>query len=722
MTDRLFPIHLSSLEWLKFPAEGFSKPVCGIIHHAGESLCGLPLGGIGTGCMDINTDGTFGRASIFNSFVPPREINQPFLALSIGGKVWALSTIPVKGAHPASQIYYWGHYPVADLEFENGSPIQVGLRAWSPFLPGCPELSNTPGSVFQVYLRNTTDNPQSGSITFTFPGMSEAESQSKEFKRTTLEGRVQGVQVTCGKGQGFALGVIMEDELSCQTGGLAGSDWSTLIGTLEPVSNGDPGATLSVEFKLQPGENRQITFLLGWYHPRWVGTEWRHYLHKYSERFSSPSEVAGFLAQQHSSLLKRILAWQQAIYSEEDLPIWLRDQLVNILHTITEDSFWASNSIPREDWCGKMGIFGLTESPRTTPHVAMPSDWYGALPLVFFFPDLACASLRCYAHFQLPNGEIPLGVGSEADLGTPIYHFLHTQNNAVYVDLVDRLWQRDHDDLVLAEFYPVIKKAIEYLITLDRDGDGLLDLEPEPTGNQFYGAWPWHGTSPYVAGFWLASLRMAHRMAETMNDPSFSRTCQLFIERGSQSLEEKLWNGMYYFLYNDPENGLRSDTILSDQLAGQWISFLHGLDPVFPTSHVEKVFEILKRMTISPTRFGLLNAICPDGSIDTTGGTHSKHVFPGENLVVAMTAFYSGNRKMGEEISERVMENIVIRQHAAWDMPNMIEPEEGKITHGTDFYQMMIQWGLPLAYRNQDISAACQEGGLVKQIIRAAAH
>ncbi len=720
MTDHLFPIDLPSLKWLEFPAEGFSSPVCGIIHRAGESLCGIPLGGIGTGCMDLNTEGTLGRASIFNTFVPPREINQPFLALVMEGKVWSLSTVAIPGAQSASQIHYWGHYPVADLEFETDSPVQVGLRAWSPFLPGCSELSNTPGAIFQVQLRNSTVSPQSGSIAFAFPGMNKAESQCDQFERKALLGRAAGVQVTCGKGQGFALGFIGGDGLQYEIGGSTGSDWSTLADHFATASTGDPGATLSVRFDLQPGESRQITFLLGWYHPRWTGTEWRHYLHKYSGRFSSPAEVVEYLAQEHSTILPRILAWQQVIYSKGDLPLWLRDQLVNILHTLTEDSFWASNSIPREDWCGQTGIFGLTESPRSTPHVAMPSDWYGALPLVFFFPDLARASLRCYAHFQLPNGEIPLGVGWGADLGAPIYHFLHTQNNAVYVDLVDRLWQRDHDDSVLAEFYPVVKKAIEYLVSLDRDGDGLLDLEPEPTGNQFYGAWSWYGTSPYVAGFWLAALRMAHRMADAVNDPTFARTCQLFIEQGSRALEEKLWNGEYYLLYNDTITGLRSDTILSDQLAGQWIAFLHGLAPVFPPEHAGKVLDTLKRMTIPAAHYGMLNAIRPDGSIDTTGGTHSEHIFPGENLVVAMTALYSGDQQTGEEIPHRVMENIVIRQHAAWDMPNMVEPAEGKITHGTDFYQMMIQWGLPLALKHQDIASACHSGDLIESILRAA--
>src|SRR5580765_6118390 len=86
----LFPIKTRDLGWAEFGAKGFLRPVCGVIYRAGQAVCGLPLGGIGTGCMDLNTDGTLGRCSIFNSFAPPRELNQPFLGLAVDEKVWAL--------------------------------------------------------------------------------------------------------------------------------------------------------------------------------------------------------------------------------------------------------------------------------------------------------------------------------------------------------------------------------------------------------------------------------------------------------------------------------------------------------------------------------------------------------------------------------------------------------------------------------------------------------
>jgi uncharacterized protein (DUF608 family) len=97
----------------------------------------MPLGGVSTGFLDLETDGTFGFCTLFNSGVPTRgPLGMPCLGLSVDGKTCVLTTRPVMGNENAHEIHYWGHYPVADIEYESGAPISVGVRAWSPFLPG----------------------------------------------------------------------------------------------------------------------------------------------------------------------------------------------------------------------------------------------------------------------------------------------------------------------------------------------------------------------------------------------------------------------------------------------------------------------------------------------------------------------------------------------------------------------------------------------------------
>src|ERR1017187_4788151 len=124
--QRLFPTGLPGSEWKEFPAEGFAKSACGVIYRRKHRpQLGMPLGSVGTGRIDLQTDGTFGFCTAFNSYCPQRSLsNLPFLGMSVGNQLWLLSN--VNGTYGEyvfnafqipTEVHYWGHYPVADLEF-----------------------------------------------------------------------------------------------------------------------------------------------------------------------------------------------------------------------------------------------------------------------------------------------------------------------------------------------------------------------------------------------------------------------------------------------------------------------------------------------------------------------------------------------------------------------------------------------------------------------------
>lgn len=100
--DRLFPVDLPSAHWAQFRATAYSRPVTGIIYR-GEPrpVSGLPLGGIASGYLDLETAGTFGYSTIFN-YLTPRggPLNTPFLGVAVGGKTWALTTGETKQFDP----------------------------------------------------------------------------------------------------------------------------------------------------------------------------------------------------------------------------------------------------------------------------------------------------------------------------------------------------------------------------------------------------------------------------------------------------------------------------------------------------------------------------------------------------------------------------------------------------------------------------------------------
>ena len=87
------------------------------------------------------------------------------------------------GVGTAREIHYWGHYPVADMEFETDAPVSVGLRTWSPFLPGQVVDSMLPGIVFEVHVRNTSGQTQAGAVALSFPGPTSKEAGGATFER-----------------------------------------------------------------------------------------------------------------------------------------------------------------------------------------------------------------------------------------------------------------------------------------------------------------------------------------------------------------------------------------------------------------------------------------------------------------------------------------------------------------------------------------------------------
>ncbi|MBU7004994.1 MAG: hypothetical protein HXS50_05465, partial [Theionarchaea archaeon] len=64
MAGTLFPTDLPGSRWTRFRAEGFPDPVCGVIYRLSRpATCGMPLGGLDTGCIDLETSGMWGYST-----------------------------------------------------------------------------------------------------------------------------------------------------------------------------------------------------------------------------------------------------------------------------------------------------------------------------------------------------------------------------------------------------------------------------------------------------------------------------------------------------------------------------------------------------------------------------------------------------------------------------------------------------------------------------------
>ena len=760
MSPTLFPINLPQREWVEFTAQGFSTTVCGVIHRGSNPpVCGVPLGGIDTGCLDLEANGLFGYSTIFNSLIPRRgPLNLPFLGISVGSQAWIcalqsmherrettftwLSLVNMgryQGVRNASEIHYWGHYPVVDLEFIlDEAPLSVGMRCWTPFIPGDVATSNTPGAVFEIHLRNHSVTSQKGTVAFSFPGPSEAEANTTSFERRQINSDLQGVAVI-SKQASYALGAIGETQV--RTGGYLGSEgsaWAVIEWQL-PYASQQGGASAAVDFLLEAGEEKVVQFLLTWHSPVWMGggsltAGGNPYTHMYARRYPGAEAVADFLARNHGVLLNRILAWQSVLYTEKSLPAWLRDSLINIFHLITETSVWGQAKPPIGDWCKpEDGVFGMNESPRWCPQIeCIPCSFYGNLPLVYFFPETALSTLRAYKAYQFPNGQAPWVFGGvtvrtrpyELALPSPGYAVKPqtTLDGACYVEMVDKLWQRTGDDTILREFYSSIKKNTIFTMKLSPDA-GPARIVSMPADNNAY---DWYelcdlfGIVPHIGGVHLAQLRMAHRMAEAMGDFDFAIQCQDWLEQGSSVLEKEGWVGDYYLLFNELETGKKSNVIMAHQLDGEWMARFHGLPGVFRSDRVGITLETLKRTSLTQSEYGAAVFSQPEGktSLDWDPGYWTmRGVHPPGTFILAMLYLYNGEIVAGLDLARRTVEEIV-RRGWMWDWPVVLDGNECPRI-GMDYYQNMMLWSLPAVIVGGDIKTPCMPGGLVDRVIQA---
>ena len=148
-------------EYATFALDGYRNAVAGVRYAAGEPASAVPLGALGTGAIDLSSDGHFRGSTLQYDVRPSGEFPRSFLAVHTrhAGRREArvLQVSPAFGLPGVTTGTYLGHYPVADLWPEDASlPVEVHVQALTPLIPGNAADSNLPCALFRVRLTNKT--------------------------------------------------------------------------------------------------------------------------------------------------------------------------------------------------------------------------------------------------------------------------------------------------------------------------------------------------------------------------------------------------------------------------------------------------------------------------------------------------------------------------------------------------------------------------------------
>lgn len=461
-------------------------------------------------------------------------------------------------------------------------------------------------------------------------------------------------------------------------------------GKAEVVDGGD-SETIAVRATtmVSPQSAGELRFVLTWYYPDARDTNGVFVGHQYANWYADSSAVARQLIDRWPALLRQTGRWQETIYQDAALPVWLRDQLVNSLYSLARNTAWL-----------KDGRFTHSESFIGCPITeTIVCRFYGSIATAMLFPELERNTMRQFVRHQRSDGAIPFAFGGRERWDSPYYETQKILDSTEFVLMAwrDYAWWRDRD--WAKEMFPAVKRALAYARTLDTDGDGLINDE---LSRQYYDCWQFHGASSYTSGIYLAALKAGTAFGMLLDDREFAARCLEAFTRAGARFEELLYTGTYYRLWNDPARHHRSDTCLAAQLTGAWYASLCGLGAILPTEHLLSAARHIRRVNGAGRVWALVNGVTPEGKRDTTGSNgHSNTATLGETWCYAAMCVYLGKPDWGLPLAERLARNIALRQRDLWGTTWNLDPDSGRMLWGKEYYSNMCVWDLYGALRKR---------------------
>ncbi len=329
---------------------------------------------------------------------------------------------------------------------------------------------------------------------------------------------------------------------------------------------------------LAPGESRTITFVLAWHFPNGgIAVDGgRNY---YAKRFADAGAVAEYVAQNHTRLTRDTKLWHQTWY-DSTLPHWFLDR------TFANTSILATSTAHRLSTGRFWGWEGVGCCEGTCTHVYHYAQAIGRI-----FPELERYT-REHVDFGAalhPDGTIGFrgeGTGPAVDgqcgriLGAYREHQM-SANGA----FLHRIW-------------PSVRRAMEFLIRHDANGDGLLD---GPQDNTLDGTW--YGEIPWISSLYAAALRACEEMAVDVGDAAFAAACRQKFLVSKNAIESQLFDKDYFVQLPEPghEDSLGSyKGCHIDQVQGQSWAWQLGLGRILDQNKTVTALQSLYKYNFSP--------------------------------------------------------------------------------------------------------------------------
>ena len=661
----------------------------------------VPLGGLGSGTVELRADGSFRDWNVFNNSPaggPKIQIDDTFFGLwarreGEEPKAWALRTHPPQGLPSISQIEYSGAFPVSRLRFSDPDlPLMIHLYGYCEFHPRKPEESATPAAIFSFDLYNPSRKALDVSVlfnVFNYTGGQVTADRELIFRK-------QGEGPTSG-----SLGVSVAGQGVLRTGA-SGSNpaalWKEFSGNGELRSrSGTEGApaygALAAKMHLRSGEGRIITFVLAWYlpyRPHLDRIPGNYYTNLYHSAHDATEKVLGRLESTWAS----IRSWQREVFNNS-LPVWLQDALINSVATMYKTSFWFRD--------GRFRQWEAFSCANINPaHI----DFYRSLPYAFFFPTLHKQLLSAHAESQQQDGLIPEqlaeGCFAPEDLDRPGGR-VNGDTATVFILWAWQIYSSTGDRQYLDSVWTNVKKAAAWQIgrsevyglpqKLECAYD-MYDLDEKDLVS-------------YNAFLHLAAMLAAEKLAEVEGDNQLAIQYREAFERGQKSLQDHLWTGEYFRCWW-LDGKTYPDALHADSLYGQLWAFILDLGLTtkkdFLKSHLRNESEV----NGSPFGLKVMRRVSPEHP-DEENAVLSPAEIKGVNVIwqvgsldwCSLNLYLDGSVQRSLDQAKKIILNWADTLRDQWNYTFLTTGWNGYPWGNSHYSTQAILWSIPLALSGQ---------------------
>ncbi|AWR96885.1 beta-glucosidase [Acidianus sulfidivorans JP7] len=371
---------------------------------------GVPLGGIGTGSLELRADGRFYDWTIFNNggYAERQEIRytyylnefDSFLVVRKDNKVrilqaynyyYNVNPYTVPWIKPVKEIEFIGEPPLAYLVFKDD--IIVKMKAFSSFVPHDLKNSSLPAVILKIDFDGIADLLFGIKNPFAENGKIENSNDMLIFSGNVdpKDPRYNG---------NLCIKIIGNDTYTSKL-----SYFPTPKEWYEFRETGKISVKDGENLGLIGAKGKEITIIISWYFPNHLLTNGYKIGHYYENFFSNCADVVNYVQSNLNTIESKTTQFHDLLYSPQGIENWIADLIGSQLSTLVKST-----------WLGKDGFFGLWEGyfessdirkngqypynggPVHTALNTIDVTLYYAYSLLVLFPELAKSVMKFAAN------------------------------------------------------------------------------------------------------------------------------------------------------------------------------------------------------------------------------------------------------------------------------------------------------------------------------------